>query len=64
LREEEKVDGMAVRTGEGTGNKRGIIRSHPVENSLWKRLWISRKTENGMMMMMMMMMMMFDGDVF
>jgi len=44
LREDEKEDGMSLRTGEGTGNKRGIIRSHPVGNSLWKGQWISSKT--------------------
>ena len=32
MREDEKEDGMSLRTGEGTGNNRGIIRSHSVEN--------------------------------
>jgi hypothetical protein len=52
---------MSLRTVEGTGNKRGNIRSHPVGYSLWKWLWISGKTENRMMMMMVMML---DDDVF
>ena len=30
------------------------IRSHAVENSLWRKLWTCRKTDCGMMMMMMM----------
>jgi len=28
--------------------KRGSTRSHSVENSLWKRLWSCRKTDNRM----------------
>ena len=28
--------------------KRVSTRLHSVENSLWKRLWIFRKTDNGM----------------
>jgi hypothetical protein len=72
LQEGDKEDGMFLRTGVGTGNKRGIIRSHSVKNCIWKGLWTIRKRENRVMMMMimmttkmmmvMMMMMMLDGD--
>jgi len=29
-------------------NERGSARTHPVENSLWKRLWTCSKTEHRM----------------
>jgi len=38
--------------------KRGGIRPHSVENSLWKRLWTCHKTIYLMVLIMMMMMMM------
>jgi hypothetical protein len=64
LRKDKKEDGMSLRTGEGTGNKRGIIRSHSVKNSIWKGLWTSGKSENRIIMFIkMMIMMMIDGDV-
>jgi hypothetical protein len=42
--EEEDVSSywMTLRKREDTGNERGSTRSHPVENSLWKRLRICR----------------------
>jgi hypothetical protein len=38
--------------------ERGSTRSHFLKNSLWKRLWICRKTDYMLMIMMMIMMMM------
>jgi len=37
---------MTLREWEDTGNWRGNIWSHSVENSLWKRLWTCSKRDS------------------
>jgi hypothetical protein len=48
--EEEDVSSynMALRKRQNTGVRKGKSGSHSVENSLWKRIRTSRKTDNEM----------------